>query len=339
MAEISVVIPVYIAANQKEEDKKELLGYMERAIDSMMNQTFKDFEILLVCEYGTCSESLELAERYMEKDSRIRVIENEKRLGISASLNVGIRAASGKYIARMDCDDLSGERRLEIQKMFMDYYKDVGICGVKHKVDGNSSWWVDLQTNHLQIDCELIFFTALRHPTIMIRTDFIRSNNLFYDESLLGVEDYDLFIRAAKMGRLLNIDEPGLFTYSRTGLNASANRDRDNAIHIKLMNRNLQDRLGLGLDDEQLETLFFYTTFLKCESDKYCKRLNLLEELLDEIVERNKQLHQYDVKCMVKTMQHRWFNAWQYMTYASKKVPKDAIDVWKKGHYRDMWME
>ena len=100
--------------------------HLSEAIDGILNQTFKDFEFLVIDD-GSTDGSADIIQSY--KDVRIRFISNGKNLSVPVSLNMGLNLARGEYIARMDCDDISLPQRLEKQVQFMDANPEVGVCG------------------------------------------------------------------------------------------------------------------------------------------------------------------------------------------------------------------
>ena len=118
MVKISVVMPVYNTA----------VPFLKDAVDSIVNQTCQDFEFLIIDDgsTGECAEYLAHL-----RDPRIRIIRNPKNIGITKSLNIGFREAKGKYIARMDSDDISFPARFERQYAFMEAHPDTIVCGTK----------------------------------------------------------------------------------------------------------------------------------------------------------------------------------------------------------------
>ena len=100
--------------------------YLREAIDSILDQTFRDFEFLIIND-GSTDSSSDIIRSY--DDSRIRLIENEKNIGLTRSLNKGLKLARGEYIARMDADDRSMPERLEKEILFLDKNKNVGLVG------------------------------------------------------------------------------------------------------------------------------------------------------------------------------------------------------------------
>ncbi len=328
MPEISVVMPVY---NGEE--------YLPEAIESVLDQTFGDFEFLVVCEHGSNDASLEIVERYAEKDKRVRPIYNSERLGIAASLNVGLEAATGKYIARMDGDDLSGPRRFEVQKAFLDAYPEVVVCGTTHTVNDSPNWRVDYVADPDMLASQLLFVVAMRHPTIMLRRE--QEAGCRYDEGLAGVEDYDFYYKLSKVGKLANILDQSLFLYRQTRQNASVRfADRDHFLMKRIEHRIFQEQLGLDFQPHQMDVLHIHNRLLyEAAGPKgYADVTRELETLLDQIWERNEELGVYRPECLTQTLRHRWYREkYKLDMMLQKKIPKDVMDVWSQSKYYSPW--
>ena len=113
---ISVVMPVY---NGEE--------HLPESIDSILSQTCGDFEFLILNEFGSSQEATDILREYEKKDSRIRLVQNETKLGLAESLNKGFRLAQGKYIARMDADDRSVSTRFEKEAAYLDAHPEMAL--------------------------------------------------------------------------------------------------------------------------------------------------------------------------------------------------------------------
>jgi glycosyltransferase involved in cell wall biosynthesis len=182
---ITVLMPVYNG------DK-----YLKEAINSILRQTFPSFEFLIIND-GSKDKSLEIIRSYT--DARIRLVENEKNLGLIKTLNKGIDLARGEYIARMDCDDVSLPDRLAKQFFFMDTHKKVGVCGTWFKTIGGQKNIVARYASAQDvIYCALLFNSILAHPTVIMRRKYFQDNNLYYDPSYIHAEDYELWTEAIK---------------------------------------------------------------------------------------------------------------------------------------------
>ena len=319
MPKISVVMPVY---NGEE--------FLADSIDSILNQTMDDYEFIIVLEAGSNPESCRILEDYAARCPKIRIIENSERLGISESLNVGIRAANGEYIARMDGDDLSGPRRFEIQSGFMDRYPEIGACGIVHTVINAPHWIVDYSTDPEIVKSSCMFAVPMRHPTAMMRRDVLM-NGCMYNRELPGAEDYDLFYRLSLATKMTNLREPSLFSYRVTGNNASsANRERDNQIVHRIMDEICSDTFGLKLSDLQFEGLAFATVWHSGDEEHYCAVLNSISQLFCEILVRNHSAGIYKDYALMESFRHKWRKIYTHLSNANNKhVPNDITEVYQ----------
>jgi glycosyltransferase involved in cell wall biosynthesis len=196
---VTVLMPVY---NSK--------TYLDESIDSILSQTFKEFEFIIVNE-DPDKEVQELLNRYSQIDDRIIVLHQERH-GLVASLNKGCYLARGKYIARMDADDISMPTRLEKQVAFMESHPDIGVCGTWTKIIGNQSgdiWRHPL--NDKRIRCEMLFNSPFAHPSIMMHRDLLMLLDLPYNPQFLHAEDYELWIRLLSYTNFANLSEVLLY--------------------------------------------------------------------------------------------------------------------------------
>jgi glycosyltransferase involved in cell wall biosynthesis len=197
---VSVLLPVYNGE-----------AYMKEAVESILNQSYKNFELLIIND-GSTDNSVEIIESY--KDVRIRLVHNETNLKLIATLNKGLALARGEYLARMDCDDVSLPERLSKQVAFMHEHPEIGICGTWSKTFGavKKSWRTCFPVRHIDIVAHLVFNTAISHPTAMFDMKRFRTLNLKYDTAALHAEDYDLWVNASGHFDLGNVPEV-LFLY------------------------------------------------------------------------------------------------------------------------------
>ena len=193
---ISVVMPTY--------NREELLP---RSIESILNQTYEDFEFIIVDD-GSTDNSVALIQSYQQQDKRIRLIQNETNKGISYSRNRGMDEAKGRYVAIMDSDDYSEPDRLARSLAFMKKHKDyTAVNSVYYEMDRESKGINNWVPPHRW---EIIFNFANYFTNIaMYDLNFVRQHNIRYDETLISAEDYDfwskMFLAGGKLGM---INEP-----------------------------------------------------------------------------------------------------------------------------------
>lgn len=187
--QITIGLPCYMAEKT-----------LAQAIESVLNQTYEDFELLLVDD-GSEDGTLEIARTY--QDVRIRIIVDGEHRGIAARLNMMVREAQGRIFARMDADDIMMPNRLERQQDFLSQHPEadvVGCAAVVMDVDGMPIGTRETGAYGYKLVSRLL------HPTIMGRTDWFRQNP--YDERYSGCEDYELWLRVRGKATLLQMDEP-----------------------------------------------------------------------------------------------------------------------------------
>lgn len=194
---VSVLFPVYNGER-----------FLEEAIDSILKQTFCNFELLILLEFGSNKASRQIIES-KKKDYRVKVIENkEYKLGLAESLNLGIRVARGEYIARMDADDISLPKRFEKQVKFLDKHSDIVMCGTAMKglYDDGHMDKRGYFTDPGSIRFECMLGNPFGHPTVMWRKDIFLRKNLFYRNTPYS-EDFELWKRVVELFPCANLKE------------------------------------------------------------------------------------------------------------------------------------
>ncbi len=194
MPRITVLMPVYNADR-----------FLRKAIDSILTQTFTGFEFMIIDD-GSTDGSQSIVRSY--NDSRIRFVQNEKNIGVAATLNRGLDLAQGEYIARMDADDISLPSRLKKQVHFMGKNPEVGISGTWIRLFGDQPRVVARRpVGAPVVKAFLLFDNALYHPTVIMRNDMIEKYNLRYDSHFNRTEDYELWCRCRGIFLLDNLPE------------------------------------------------------------------------------------------------------------------------------------
>jgi glycosyltransferase involved in cell wall biosynthesis len=196
---VSVLMPVHNAGR-----------YLEEAVQSILEQTFDDFEFIIIND-GSTDGSLALLRRYAAQEGRIRLVSRENR-GLVASLNEGIALARALLIARMDADDISLPERFAKQTAFMLSHPEIVACGTGMVlVDDRSTALIAfprLLCSHKDIvDALLKGDSCITHPSVMVRTAALR-NIGGYRSSMQYAQDYDLWLRLSERWRVANLREP-----------------------------------------------------------------------------------------------------------------------------------
>ena len=213
---VSVIIPTYNRAK-----------LLPRAIKSVLNQTFKDFEVIIVDD-GSTDNTEEVINEFQKHDKRIKYIRHEKNKGAAAARNTGIKIAQGEYIAFQDSDDEWLPEKLEKQmKIFESAPAEIGVVytglwrmGNSRKVYIPSIKRVQKEGN---IHIELLNRNFIALPTVIIRKECFKKAGMF-DECFPRFQDWELFIRISRVYKFKYIDEPLVNSYF-TPISISTDRD------------------------------------------------------------------------------------------------------------------
>lgn len=200
---ISVIMSTY---NEK-------IEFLKASIDSVLHQTFKDFEFLIVLDNPQNSDIKECVESYAEMDPRITIIENENNLGLTKSLNKAIAAANGIYMSRMDADDIMIDKCLERDLQVIENEKLDLVAASKKNIDQHGKI-LGIYINSFspkQLKYLLPYDNSINHPTVMVRLDVIRKEGGYRD--IASCEDYDLWLRMLRHGSCMKILPDVLLLY------------------------------------------------------------------------------------------------------------------------------
>jgi len=218
MPQITVLMPVWNGEM-----------FLAEAIDSILGQTFTDFELLIVDD-GSRDKTPIIIQDYAKGDARIRVCRHPENRGLSSARNTGIAHATGELITGMDADDVSLPRRLEKQVAFLEAHPDIGAVGVSHHVcDENLMPKLSqvLPARHHSIVLHTLLYTrsAMKRATMLVRREYLDMRHL-YDPTVAFSADVALFLRLLweKRIRFANLEEQ-LYLYRRHD-NSQARRHR-----------------------------------------------------------------------------------------------------------------
>ncbi|MBD2362800.1 glycosyltransferase [Anabaena minutissima FACHB-250] len=249
MPSITVLMPVY---------NGEI--YLREAIDSILDQTFQDFEFLIIND-GSTDSTREIICSY--DDPRIRLIDNDCNLGLTRSLNKGLKLAEGEFIARQDADDVSEPERLAKQVAFLETHPEVALVGTWYKdIDpqGKLIEKRNLPCNSTQIRWEILFYCPFVHSAVMFHKNSIAEQIGFYNEAYSYAQDYDLWWRIARRLQIVNLNEY--------------------LVNLRINPSSMTVTYGNIVDDEPLQIKFSNIGYLLgCDEDKTGNDGLLLKEM------------------------------------------------------------
>jgi glycosyltransferase involved in cell wall biosynthesis len=283
---VTVLLPVYNASR-----------YLKASIDSILNQTYSDFELMIIND-GSTDNSEEVI--LSIKDERINYLKNDKNRGLIYTLNRGLQLISSEYIVRMDADDLALPERIAKQVAFMDRHPEVAVCGTQLKYFGNSSVVTNFPLEHELLSTRLLFAPGINHPTAIMRTKVFRENKLEYDPAFPHIEDYHLWIRTAKYGRLANLPEV-LLHYRWEGQNVtyqnwSTLKERYSAVYKVVF-----EPIGIEPTEENL----LRHLELSSKTEKI-RDVRLLIGHTRHLLQKNRETGVYSEKALRKALDEFW---------------------------------
>jgi glycosyltransferase involved in cell wall biosynthesis len=303
---ISVIMPVFNAEK-----------HLATAIESILNQTYKNFEFIIIND-GSTDSSRDIITLY--HDERIYLIDNLQNLKIIESLNKGLSIAKGKYIARMDSDDIAHEQRLEKQMYFLNSNPDVGLCGTSYESIGEFSGINILETDNEDIKFRLLYQLHSLHPTWMFERELIIKHKIKY--RVRYCEDYDFILQILEHKKIANL--PEVLLYYRQFKESTSKKEyyisEQNNIQIKLK---LFKKLGLIISPDDL-TLFQNLTHQIYKPDK--EYIIKSEKLLVAMLKANETSNFFENYFFKQKLSNMWYHLcnnstslgfWIYITYLS----------------------
>lgn len=289
---VTVLMPVYNGET-----------YLKQAIESILHQTFSDFEFLIIND-GSTDASVEIVESI--RDPRILLVHNESNLTLVPTLNKGLELACGEYVARMDCDDISLPERLATQVAFMDHFPDVGVCGAWVKtigaIEGNIMQW---PSDDATIRCGMLFKNMITHPSVIIRKELIDTFGFKYDPDFKHAEDYELWVRCAEHTRLANINEV-LLHYRWHDRNISSRFIIEQQSSGNKIRRYVLKKLGIDPSDDEYD-IHFSIAEQKYETSK--RFIERLDAWLSKIKHVNNDTRYYPETALSKLIFKQWYAA------------------------------
>ena len=309
---ISVVMPTYNTE----------VSILKEAVDSILNQTFGDFEFIIIDD-GSTNNSVEYLKSL--QDQRVKIIRNDTKIGITKSLNIGLRVAKGKYIARMDSDDIAFPDRFEKQYAFMESHPDVFVCGSKviffkdralsdiKPADQTKKQYtfIKKKASRKKENTEIVnskvedmesyrvrmLFTnpGPVHPTAFFNHEKLIQYQIDYNEELVYAQDYDLWMRISLIGRICIL--PDILLYYRVHAGQISKAHREKQIECDQMTqRKLLEQLLDNVSEEELSFHYKHSSGY----DSNAKISPRAIQWYGRIISANKERKIYDQKKLVQ---------------------------------------
>lgn len=296
---ITVLMPVYNC---------EL--YVREAIESILNQTFTDFELLIIDDAST-DATASIVKSYT--DSRIQLIQKPVNTGYTNSLNQGLKIAKGEYIARMDGDDSCMPERFSKQVNYLDAHPETVLCATAFKVIGREIYF-ESPENHDAIKLAFLNGNPICHSSVMMRKETLDNHSIIYDKTKEPAEDYAMWIQLLFLGKLYILPEI-LVEYRVYANQVSAKRAEEQMKIDIAMRFELLSHLAIDIEPEEFVFL-----------DKYFRKSKCIDynELL-VFKQLQKKLCQSNKAC--------FFESKAFNRYLSD-IEVDVINRYFKNHFR-----
>jgi glycosyltransferase involved in cell wall biosynthesis len=238
-------------------------------------------------------------------DPRIRIIHNEKNIGLVNTLNKGLELANGEYIVRMDCDDMSSRNRLSVQVKFMDTHKNIGVSGSYYYLllDGKKAT-ADFPLSEKEMKCYMIFNCPIAHPTAIVRNSILRNENLRYRSEYAHSEDFDLWSRISEKYELANVSDILLnYRVHANQITGNVHLADQRYISVNGIRGRHLNRMGVFPLAEEVVIHNLVSDGKKADNKE---ELDRAEEWLKKLVSENDQHKKLDKHSFEKIILERW---------------------------------
>lgn len=290
--DISVVMSVYNAEK-----------YLREAIDSILQQSFREFEFIIVND-GSKDGSLSIIQSY--NDPRIRLIDNEGNKGLIYSLNTAFKSATGKYIARMDADDISLPQRLAQQFAFMEANPSVGVCSCNYtQFNAEQETAYTAFTDHNEVFATMFFNCSVVHPSLMLRKASLMECDLLFDEKYKYAEDYELWSRLLFKCRFSAVPQT-LLRYRLHNQQVTQKNHEEQLQSANRIREHLLKRSGFVADTEELRV---HNRLGNSQRIHGKEDLFLLHQWFKKIIEANRKSELIEPRVFEQILCKQWFDA------------------------------
>lgn len=278
MAKVTILMPTYNVA-----------PYVREAIDSVLRQTYRDFELLVVDD---CSTDDTVSTVQSIDDPRIRIIQNERNIGLAANLNRGLSLVNTELVARMDGDDIAEPFWLEHEVAFLDSHPEVGICGGGFERFGTTEARVSFPERHEDIVANMLFECSVIVPTF--RMSLWRDHGLRYRTEAFPAEDYRFWAECLRITKIYNLSET-LFRYRMHPSQICTARREEQRGKVDDVRLFMLDWLSTDFSEEEkrYHTELFMAPQIK-DSHDFAER----KAFASTLVERNRSLKHFDEQAL-----------------------------------------
>lgn len=276
--------------------------YLKESLTSILNQSIRNIEIIIIDDCST-DKTVELIRNF--RDDRIRLIQNEKNQGLTKNLNKGLKIAKGKYIARMDGDDISKKNRFEEQIKYLEMYPEKMLISCRTETFGAENMISTLQGESEELKIMMLLRPVFAHPGFMMRSELVKEKGYYYDESFKTAQDYNFAVRVAEKFEI-GITPQVLLRYrvhskqisNRNAGSQNVNADRTREYQLSKLNihwNETQDKVyRKWINEEKTENIY---DFIEAQ------------KMIEIMINANKIKQYYSIELMepvLKKMLYQW---------------------------------
>lgn len=276
--------------------------YIVKSVESILNQTYTDFEFL-IADDGSTENTAEILKHFQQKDERIKVYLHNENKGLPLRLNQLIDKSRGKYIARMDGDDISLQNRLEKQFILMSKNPKLGLSGTWVKTYGyiDGKIW-KYPTTHKQISSFLLFNNPIAHPTAIINKQLLQKHNLRYDPKFRNYQDYELWSRCVNHFETANINE--VLLLHKVDENKHLTYGDTKKVQLRsIIRQKLLSNINLKPSTTEL---IIHNSLGDYQVDKLTTNLRQINNWLEKIIQANLVVNYYDNNFLNSIINDLW---------------------------------
>ncbi len=295
--------------------------WLYESINSILKQTFSDFEFIIIDDCSTKSINL-VKEKF--SDERIVWVRNEVNLGLTKSLNKVLKAAKGKYVARMDADDISLPERFATQVTFMEEHPEVIVCGSYRRAFGKENkdeiW--NVPTTREEQQAQLFFFNCgLTHPTAMFRKAMLDDYGITYNEDYTKAQDYGIWVQCTRHAPMATVPKV-LLQYRKSEQQISTAGRVNQLENDRKIKLDQLASLGIKATDEEKDM-----HIALCRNEFY-ESVETLEEWINRLRKANSETKYFNQVVFERVLEKRWYD-WCKKAYKTEKR-MDAKDAYKR---------
>ena len=286
--------------------------FLREAIESVINQSFSKWE-LIITDDNSSDNSAEIIREYLARDKRIKLLVNEINDGLTVSLNRMLKYAKGKYVARLDSDDVCLPNRLEKEVKYLENNKKVFMVCSYAMAIGSKMGVIKTVKNSERLKASLLFANSIVHSTIMFRNNY----DYYYDESCKKAQDVELWDRFEADGKRIHVIDKPLVMYRYHDKQISTTAEMEQSDVMNMVRKRALSRIGIEISSDLTNSINKYLKGKVITAEE----LGKLIELFDNIIKKNNHYSYYNKKALKKVIKGEYSQIYLLLKKNKKCLP------------------